>query len=686
MTDFELALGKAIAEVWPKANQRKCLFHLKQALKRWIQRELGQTTASSWWPRVEAIVTKLATSVSLEQFERTLRELCEVCRASAKTKSFLQYFLDTYVQRFPPSQWAACFALDATERSHRTNNCCESHNRILKSLCPGGRLSLADGCARLGKILQMEQLDSMAEAEQLGPLRNVTNGTSAVELLRNVLHNEQLEQPPVHEAVMQIPFSRRQLQHQHARVDDGLRQQQRLVENELQQRGLELAPERTTLAGECFFQVVVDSGGAPEGASPASERMDLVLFINNLDETQQAEIQNFLEEDFDVWLQKLYDRRTYVDHVAIQLWVDMTQQPLTIVRDDGTVVQIVPRVPGRVERAPIHIFHQVQGQHYRSLVRRAVPLPQAAAVPPPAVPQTPTVASVEEDGVCVTPQAPPSQLQVLRHAEHLAVSLRDNNKEKGRGKERKTPSAATLRKREREAEVDEEEARALAVEIRRGYVPPVPTVDGELRGNRLKKAREKAERKRAVIARAQEIAEQQRAPLQQVQVPQTPSRATAAQSHPQAGLEPRQGTGSFSFFGFEFVLEPAILGQLVELLIQRAAAAENAPRATPPVVPDTRTPTTDVVLEELQPEVLEEQIPQAEAPPQRRGRRRKASKGAVLHCSLCSLSSVSRPELEFVNCSSCNRSFHKKCVSKWVDEKSCDFRCKKCNPSGRQKE
>jgi hypothetical protein len=647
MSDFEQALANAIAEVWPNARQRKCLFHLKQTTERWMQREFGYATASSWWPKIERAISQMATSLTQEQFERGLTDICGTCNGSSKGKQFLQYFLDYFIKRFPPTQWAACFAQDATERSHRTNNICESNNRVIHTLCPSGKLSLADGCAKLGQILQMQQLESAEEAEKLSPLREVVNATDALALFRGVMQSER-DVVQRNEVVVSVPASSRQRELQRQRVED-----------ELQQRALQLGPERTEVAGECFFQVVVDSGAAPPNATAASERVDLVHYANNLNQSLIDQIQPFLEEDFHTWLVKLSYRTTYVDHIAIQLWVDMAQQPLEIIRDDGAVVHIRPAEEG-AEREPISILQQVRDEHFRALVPRdypALPRQREIRLPPP---------SPSENR--------PTQLQILRQAENLAVSLRKERAAE-KTKEKKTPCIATQKRREREARDDQEEAERLAADMRRGIEPEQPSVDGELRGNRLKKARADAERRRSVIARAREMATA------------TPTRPSPVHREPPVERPTPQQLLPLTEPNNEEAqppMERGLLGQLVELLVQQRlqnhSGAENVPQLPPTPESHEPAPTSPFPVVPA-PQGISQQ------PTHRRGRPRRAEEGPTVRCSSCGHTNQTRPAgaQEWVQCALCTRNFHRRCVAKWLDDENPEFECKSCKPRPRNK-
>lgn len=123
MTDFEAAIEIAARTVWPKANARKCLFHLLQTVRRWLQKNCRASVDSAVRKRLEGMVQKMAKAATVAEFQEALTEL--ISWKLVSIQGFVEYFVRTFIERISPTQWAYCYAKSAEERLHVTNNAAE---------------------------------------------------------------------------------------------------------------------------------------------------------------------------------------------------------------------------------------------------------------------------------------------------------------------------------------------------------------------------------------------------------------------------------------------------------------------------------------------------------------------------------------------------------------------------------
>lgn len=251
MSDFEQAIQNAVQQVWPKARFRKCLFHFKQAIRRWLEKNFDASSEAALRPQLENLIDAMAKTASVAEFERALSKLCSL--KNPKAKKFAEYFVTTYIERFPPTGWAYCYAKSAEEREHLTNNiaerfplllrfCCERkilcrHNQLVQGACPGGKLSLAQGCTHLGEILRIRQGDAVREMREVS-LTRVLDAKEALDILARSTNRQS----------QTMPAPARQRSHLYQILPAA-------VQRILDVHQLELTIDALEVNGECFLQV-----------------------------------------------------------------------------------------------------------------------------------------------------------------------------------------------------------------------------------------------------------------------------------------------------------------------------------------------------------------------------------------------------------------------------------------------
>lgn len=133
-SDFELAIHKAIREIFPKTQIKGCLFHLGQSWYRKIQ-TLGLSTEYQLKDNLETDITKYLTYIFGLPFLKAedvgdcfVLDLVAIQPDDERVIKFNDYLVETYIDEistFPPNIWA-----ENSSSLKRTTNACESfHSR-----------------------------------------------------------------------------------------------------------------------------------------------------------------------------------------------------------------------------------------------------------------------------------------------------------------------------------------------------------------------------------------------------------------------------------------------------------------------------------------------------------------------------------------------------------------------------
>lgn len=120
---------------------------------------------------------------------------------------------------------------------------------------------------------------------------------------------------------------------------------------------------------------MVENGGTPFQATAATERAALVQYAHLLPQWQIDLLLPAIQEQgltWAQWLAKLALRSTYLDNIALQLYADMRQQPITIFPDrlETGMTEVVPIVlqprlqAGAVPHQMRFLLHRVEGDFF----------------------------------------------------------------------------------------------------------------------------------------------------------------------------------------------------------------------------------------------------------------------------------------------------------------------------------
>jgi hypothetical protein len=402
-------------------------------------------------------------------------------------------------------------------------------------------------------------------------------------------------------------------------------------------------------------------------------------------------------------------RETYLDNIAMQLYADMRQQPITVFPDrlEAGQREIVPIVLEPIEVAapprPVRfLLHRVQGEHYIGLIPRQQQQQQQQQQQP--LPQR--------------PERETSIARSLSFVEDMAVEFRKKRKESRTEGESSTGRAGRKRgpyKKGQKRQRDLEAATTMALKsLRRGEEPPEPTVDGSLRGNYLTKARRDADVQREAIERARELFRQEQSPsgqdfqrvLEQARVvtPRTPtseqqqrrSRSFVLDSAPSLGVavassagldfvpfllgggrggggggaDPRNNTGREEVQGNSNASGPRSgNGADVQDAHEHHSEGEES---------DSSGDSNDVEFNIIRPEPTRGD--EADTRPKRK------KEAPARRCSKCSCTEQTRPGLNWVECSGCQDAYHVNCVSAWYSANETEpFTCRGCDPNQKRR-
>ena len=127
--DFEMAIIRAIKQVYPNTEIKLCLWHLYRNLELNRNRIYGAIENQN---RLSLNILKRIKTLSFMD-PRYIIDVYEFIKEDAedneKDTAFVNYFETTYLQKYDPNNWNYYRVFD-----HRTNNACESHNHVLNSM------------------------------------------------------------------------------------------------------------------------------------------------------------------------------------------------------------------------------------------------------------------------------------------------------------------------------------------------------------------------------------------------------------------------------------------------------------------------------------------------------------------------------------------------------------------------
>ncbi|XP_026290929.1 uncharacterized protein LOC113215512 [Frankliniella occidentalis] len=134
ISDFELAIHNSVAEIFPNVTLQGCFFHLFRAFIRYAKEELGMFHLLRRHP-YERLV-KLCCALALLPMRLIQRGFILILRQARQAggrvynrmRPFFAYVWRNWVGHPVRREWMCVFG-----SYHRTNNTCESHNRVLNN-------------------------------------------------------------------------------------------------------------------------------------------------------------------------------------------------------------------------------------------------------------------------------------------------------------------------------------------------------------------------------------------------------------------------------------------------------------------------------------------------------------------------------------------------------------------------
>lgn len=125
--DFEMAIIRAVKQVYPNTEIKLCLWHLYRNLE--INRNKIYGAIENQTQLSLNILKRIKTLSFIDP--RYIIDVYEFIKEDAedneKDTAFVNYFETTYLRKYDPKNWNYYRVFD-----HRTNNTCESHNHVLK--------------------------------------------------------------------------------------------------------------------------------------------------------------------------------------------------------------------------------------------------------------------------------------------------------------------------------------------------------------------------------------------------------------------------------------------------------------------------------------------------------------------------------------------------------------------------
>ena len=127
MTDDCTAERSAIHEVWPLCTLLLCIFHVLQAVWRWLW-ENRHVIPKNHRPHLLQLLKKVMVADTLEELEQWYTALQDDDTAS-RFDQFIQYADNLYKRK---EEWALYYRKETCVRANNTNNYAEAGMRILK--------------------------------------------------------------------------------------------------------------------------------------------------------------------------------------------------------------------------------------------------------------------------------------------------------------------------------------------------------------------------------------------------------------------------------------------------------------------------------------------------------------------------------------------------------------------------
>lgn len=127
--DFEMAVIRAVKQVYPNTEIKLCIWHLYRNLELNRSRIYGAIENQT---RLSLNILKRIKTLSFID-PRYIFDVYEFIKEDAedneKDTAFVNYFETTYLRKYDPNNWNYYRVFD-----HRTNNACESYNHVLNSM------------------------------------------------------------------------------------------------------------------------------------------------------------------------------------------------------------------------------------------------------------------------------------------------------------------------------------------------------------------------------------------------------------------------------------------------------------------------------------------------------------------------------------------------------------------------
>jgi len=126
MTDDSSAIKNALAVVWPDVRQLLCLFHVPQAVWRWLwdgSHGINKADRKVLMQEFQAIMRE----TSAEDAERKLHDLLDTC----DYEQFTSHVEKLWERK---EEWCMAYRLDVINRGNNTNNYAEATFRVLKDI------------------------------------------------------------------------------------------------------------------------------------------------------------------------------------------------------------------------------------------------------------------------------------------------------------------------------------------------------------------------------------------------------------------------------------------------------------------------------------------------------------------------------------------------------------------------
>lgn len=163
VTDFEQAIKRAFANVFPDVHQQGCFFHLVNAEVKYAKDELGMARILGVEPYSTLVRCFCALALLPERYIRRgfiilVRETrTHGPRVYRRMRPFIAYVLRQWVGNRERRQWMCVYG-----SIHRSNNTCESHNRMLLNFVGVPHPNIYNFIASLASMEANAYADAMA--------------------------------------------------------------------------------------------------------------------------------------------------------------------------------------------------------------------------------------------------------------------------------------------------------------------------------------------------------------------------------------------------------------------------------------------------------------------------------------------------------------------------------------------